>query len=191
MRRPLVTYDFATAHFWISLHMRKVCFLFYHCTKKKIRYAVFLNQNPSCFFNVPSFTLRKTKVVTSRNFKPSPKTDFTVYIHFVKGCVDWEINRCQWIIARSARSDTGTNRQCTTNQPTAETGRTTDDFQVSLFDALCVKDCTLRQVYVLAIKEHCFTLPKHREIIRYSLRTQILVNLCLVSISNKAVFKAV
>ncbi len=28
MRRPLVTYDFATAPFWISLHMRKILFSF-------------------------------------------------------------------------------------------------------------------------------------------------------------------
>jgi hypothetical protein len=31
-RRPLVIYDSATAPFWISLHMRKLNFLFYQCT---------------------------------------------------------------------------------------------------------------------------------------------------------------
>ncbi len=31
-RRPLVINDFATAPFWISLYMRKILFLFYHCT---------------------------------------------------------------------------------------------------------------------------------------------------------------
>ncbi len=32
MRRSLVIYEFATAPFWISLYMRKICFLFYQCT---------------------------------------------------------------------------------------------------------------------------------------------------------------
>ncbi len=31
MRRPLVIYDFATAPFWISLYMRKICLFFYQC----------------------------------------------------------------------------------------------------------------------------------------------------------------
>ncbi len=31
-RRPLVIHDFATAPFWISLYLRKILFLFYHCT---------------------------------------------------------------------------------------------------------------------------------------------------------------
>jgi hypothetical protein len=31
MRKYLVIYDFATNPFWISLHLRKICFLFYQC----------------------------------------------------------------------------------------------------------------------------------------------------------------
>jgi hypothetical protein len=35
MRRLLVIYDFATAPFSISLYMRRIFFLFYHCGKRR------------------------------------------------------------------------------------------------------------------------------------------------------------
>ena len=42
MRRPLVTYDFATAPFWISLYMRKIWFSFLSVQRQMISHIICL-----------------------------------------------------------------------------------------------------------------------------------------------------
>ncbi len=50
MRRPLVIYDFATAHFWISFYMRKKNF--YQCTMPPCTFVPFSTTSKSCLYLV-------------------------------------------------------------------------------------------------------------------------------------------
>ncbi len=70
MRRPLVTYDFVTAPFWISLYIRKFNFLFYQCRVQiPLQSYIFLSSSlsspPRPSFNfllpfTPPFLLRNS-----------------------------------------------------------------------------------------------------------------------------------